>query len=137
MLSALYGVWAVRAGDSRLALKLMDEGYAQFITGRFRQTLEYRPDKFPEQPRAGPFFANMGGFLMSLMLGLPALRPNAGDVETWAERPVMLPHGWEAIEIDRLWVRGRPMRLTARNGELTRLEPLIETPRGGESRVAF
>ena len=38
----------------------------------------------------------------------------------------MLPHGWEAIEIDRLWVRGRPMRLTARNGELTRLEPLRE-----------
>ena len=32
-----------QAGDSRLALKLMDEGYAQFITGRFRQTLEYRP----------------------------------------------------------------------------------------------
>ena len=126
MLSALYGVWAVRAGDSRLALKLMDEGYAQFITGRFRQTLEYRPDRFPEQPRAGPFFANMGGFLMSLMLGLPALRPNAGDVETWAERPVRLPHGWEAIEIDRLWVRGRPMSLTARSGERTRLEPLRE-----------
>ena len=126
MLSALCGVWAVRAGDSRLALKLMDEGYAQFITGRFRQTLEYRPDKFPEQPRAGPFVANMGGFLMSLMLGLPALRPNAGDVETWAERPVMLPHGWEAIEIDRLWVRGRPMSLTARSGERTRLEPVRE-----------
>ena len=40
-----------QAGDSRLALKLMDEGYAQFITGRFRQTLEYRPDKFLRQPR--------------------------------------------------------------------------------------
>jgi trehalose/maltose hydrolase-like predicted phosphorylase len=126
MLSALYGVWAVRAGDSRLALKLMDEGYAQFITGRFRQALEYRPDKFPEQPRAGPFFANMGGFLMSLMLGLPALRPNAGDVDTWAERAVVLPHGWKAIEIDRLWVRGRPMKLTAKSGEPTRLELVRE-----------
>ena len=126
MLSALYGVWAARAGDGRLALKLLDEGYAQFITGRFRQTLEYRPDKFPEQPRAGPFFANMGGFLMSLMIGLPALRPNGGEVETWAERPVLLPQGWETIEIDRLWVRGRPMSLTARSGERTRLEPVRE-----------
>ena len=107
-------------------MKLLDEGYAQFITGRFRQTLEYRPDKFPEQPRAGPFFANMGGFLMSLMIGLPALRPNGGEVETWAERPVLLPQGWETIEIDRLWVRGRPMSLTARSGERTRLEPLRE-----------
>ena len=126
MLSALFGVWAVRAGDSRLALNLMDAGYSQFITGRFRQTLEYRPDKFPAQPRAGPFLANMGGFLMSLLLGFPALRPNAGDVEAWAERPVLLPHGWEAIQIDRLWVRGRPMKLTAKNGEMTVLEPVRE-----------
>ena len=63
---------------------------------------------------------------MSLVLGLPALRPNAGDVETWAERPVMLPHGWEAIEVHRLWARGRPMTMTAKSGEPTRLEPLIE-----------
>ena len=53
-------------------------------------------------------------------------RSNAGDVEAWAERPVMLPQGWEAIHIDRLWVRGRPMSFTARNGERTRLEPLRE-----------
>ena len=63
MLSALYGVWAARSGNRRLALKLLDEGYAQFTSGRFLQTLEYRRDKFPEQPIAGPFFANMGGFL--------------------------------------------------------------------------
>ena len=64
----------------------MDEGYAQFITGRFRQTLEYRPDKFLSSLAPAPS-SPIGGFLMSLMLGLPALRPNAGDVETWAERP--------------------------------------------------
>ena len=63
---------------------------------------------------------------MSLLLGFPALRPNAGDVEAWAERPVLLPHGWEAIQIDRLWVRGRPMKLTAKNGEMTVLEPVRE-----------
>jgi hypothetical protein len=31
-------------------------------------------------------------------------------------RPVVLPAGWEAIEIDRLCVRGRPARLVARQG---------------------
>jgi hypothetical protein len=36
---------------------------------------------------------------------------------------VVLPAGWEAIEIDRIWVRGRPMRLTARHGEPARLTP--------------
>lgn len=67
---------------------------------------------------------------MSLLLGFPALRPSAGDVETWTERPVLLPEGWDAIEIDRLWVRGRPMRLMARNGERTNLEPAREQDRG-------
>jgi trehalose/maltose hydrolase-like predicted phosphorylase len=121
MLSALFGAWAVRAGDRDLALKLLDEGYAKFEAGRFGQILEYRPDRFPEQPRAGPFFANMGGFLSGLLLGMPRLEPGEGDPETWSKAPVVLPAGWEAIEIDRLWVRGRPMRLVARHGEPTRL----------------
>jgi trehalose/maltose hydrolase-like predicted phosphorylase len=71
MLSALYGVWAARRGDRKLTLRLMEEGYGRFVVGRFLQTLEYRPDKFPEQPMAGPFFANMGAFLMSLITGFP------------------------------------------------------------------
>jgi hypothetical protein len=58
-----------------------DEGHAQFTFGRFSQTLEYRRDKFPEQPVAGPFFVVMGGFLMSLLLGFPGIAPDAGDVD--------------------------------------------------------
>ena len=123
MLSALYGAWAARTGDRALALKLLDEGYARFESGRFSQILEYRFDRFPEQPRAGPFFANMGGFLSSLVLGFPRLEPGEGEPETWSKAPAVLPAGWEAIEIDRIWVRGRPMRLEARHGEPARLTP--------------
>lgn len=126
MLSALYGAWAARTGDRALALKLLDDGYAKFESGRFAQILEYRPDRFPEQPQAGPFFANMGGFLSSLVLGFPRLEPGEGEPETWSKAPVVLPAGWEAIQIDRLWVRGRPMRLEARHGELARLTPAVE-----------
>jgi hypothetical protein len=126
MLSALYGAWAARTGDRALALKLLDDGYAKFESGRFAQVLEYRPDRFPEQPQAGPFFANMGGFLSSLVLGFPRLEPGEGEPETWSKAPVVLPTGWEAIQIDRLWVRGRPMRLEARHGELARLTPAVE-----------
>jgi trehalose/maltose hydrolase-like predicted phosphorylase len=128
MLSALYGAWAARTGDRRLALKRLDDGYARFEVGRFSQILEYRPDRFPEQPRAGPFFANMGGFLSSLLLGFPRLEPNEGEPETWAQALVVLPAGWEAIEIDRLWARGKPMRLIARQGETARLIPAEEEP---------
>lgn len=122
MLSALYGVWAARLGDRGLALKLLDQGYAQFISGRFRQTLEYRPDRFPEQPQAGPFFANLGGFLLSLLFGLPGIQPDGGDVQGWSARPVKLPEGWRSIEVDRLWVRGKPMALAARHGHVAELE---------------
>ena len=126
MLSALYGVWAAWAGDRRRALRLLEEGYGKFVNGRFHQTLEYRPDRFPEQPMAGPFFANIGGFVMSLLLGFPGLVPNDGDVETWPRRKVVLPTGWDAIEVDRLWIRGQPMRLIARHGEMAVLQPVAE-----------
>jgi trehalose/maltose hydrolase-like predicted phosphorylase len=125
MLSALYGAWAAMAGDRSLALKLLDEGYGQFCVGRFLQTLEYRPDRFPEQPEAGPFFANMGGFLTALLFGFTGLRVGPGSPDTWPQRPIVLPTGWEAIHIDRLWIRGKPMSLVARHGaERAELTPL-------------
>ena len=116
MLSALYGVWAARAGDRKLAGRMLDEGYAAFMAGRFLQTLEYRPDRFPEQPMAGPFFANLGGFLMGLILGFPGLMVDEGEVAGWPRRTVVLPAGWDAIEIERIWVHGREAKLVARQG---------------------
>lgn len=124
MLSALYGVWAAYAGDRRLSAKLMDEGFGQFCVGRFEQTLEYRPDVFPEQPRAGPFFANLGGFLLGLLMGFPGLQPAPGDLKNWPKRSVILPDKWTRIEVQRVWVRGVPYKLVARHGaEYAELTP--------------
>jgi hypothetical protein len=39
-----------------------------------------------------------------------------GDPKGWPRRPVCLPEGWAAIEVDRIWVRGRPFRLMAQHG---------------------
>jgi Glycosyl hydrolase family 65 central catalytic domain len=118
MLSALYGVWAARLGDRRRAAALFDEGFAKFVSPRFMNIHEYRQDKFPEQPVAGPFVANLAGFLFSCLLGLTRLRPNDGAPSEWCQPGrIVLPEGWEAIEVDRLWVRGRPARLCARHGD--------------------
>jgi protein-glucosylgalactosylhydroxylysine glucosidase len=117
MLSALYGVWAARTGDRALSAKLMEEGYGRFCVGRFCQTLEYREDVFPEQPRAAPFFANLAGFLMGLLLGFTGLRPGPGEPASWSQREIVLPKGWTAIEIDQLWIHRRPFRLVARHGK--------------------
>ncbi|MBV9357274.1 MAG: glycoside hydrolase family 65 protein [Chloroflexi bacterium] len=125
MLSSLYGVWAAWLGDRERSLALFEEGYARFVQDRFFQTYEYRPDRFPEQPRAGPFFANLSGFLLGLLYGLPGLRPGAGHPEGWPSRPVVLPAGWDSIEVQRIWIRGRPARLLARHGgERAELEML-------------
>ena len=116
MFPALYTTWAAMAGDRDLALTLFEEGYAAYDQARFHQCLEYRPDHPDSQVKAGPFFANLGGMLLGLMLGLTGVVVDDGDPGTWPRRPVLLPKGWTAIEIGRVWVRGRPMRLTARHG---------------------
>ena len=117
MLSALYGVWAAYAGDRALSAELMEDGYGRFCVGRFMQTLEYRADVFPEQPRAGPFFANLGGFLLGLLTGFPGLQPGWSDAQDWKRRAVTLPQGWTAIELERIWIGGRPYKLVARQGD--------------------
>jgi hypothetical protein len=125
MLSALYGVWAARSGNRRLSLDLLDRGYGDFCTDRFMQTLEYRKDVFPEQPPAGPFFANLGGFLLGLILGFPRIQPGPEDPQEWCKGTVVLPEGWHSIEIDRLWIRGKKWRLSAVQGNArAKLEPI-------------
>ena len=46
---------------------------------------------FPEQPLAGPFTANLGGFLSALLYGLTGHPTRPGEPETWSTRPVALP----------------------------------------------
>jgi len=116
MLSALYGVWAAWLGDRERSLQLFEQGFRRFTAPRFLQTLEYDPAVFPDEGRAGPFFANLSGFLQGCLIGLPGLRIDDGDPQGWPRRPVVLPAGWDAIEVDRLWIHGRQARLTARHG---------------------
>ena len=117
MLSALYPTWAARAGDRALAARLAEEGYAAFNCERFMNLHEYREDRFPEQPVSGPFVANMAGFLMNCYLGLPGIEVSADDPTTWPRRPVVLPEGWDAIEVESIHVRGGRARLVARHGD--------------------
>jgi hypothetical protein len=124
MLAALYGTWAAWIGDRDLSLKLMHEGYGAYLHGRFDQTLEYRLDRI-DGVAAGPFVANTAGFLTGLLFGLPALRIDNGPPERWPARPVVLPTGWEAIEVDVLHIHGREWRLRAVHGaDRAELTPL-------------
>jgi hypothetical protein len=108
MLSALYNVWAAWLGDRRRSLELFQEGYGRFVEDRFLQTYEYRLDELPEQARAGPFVANLSGFLLSLVYGLPGLRLGAGQPLTWPTRPGVLPADGKRSK--RVWALGAAHR---------------------------
>lgn len=124
MLSPLYGVWAAWAGDRALSARLYEEGYARLVGERFLQTLEQAPEIEPDKPSSGPFFANLGGFLMGLMYGLPGIRLGPGDPDEWPCRPVVLPAGWRSIEIERAWVCMEPVTIVAEQGaERAIIEP--------------
>jgi len=70
------------------------------------------------------FLTNPAGFLMSLLYGLTGLQLDAGEPQGWAKHPITLPDGWEVIEVERLWARGEPMKLTALHGtDRALLEP--------------
>jgi len=116
MLSALLGTYAARLGDRAAALRWFERGYADFIEDPFTETNEFSRKRFPDKPRTGPFMANLGGFLMSCLYGLTGLQLGPEEPAKWCRRPVVLPEGWDAIEVDRLIVRGRPAQLEARHG---------------------
>ena len=116
MLPAFYPVWAAMRGDRAMALKLFEEGYAAYDKGRFHQCLEYREDHPDSKVPAGPFMANIGGMLMTMLFGLPGVEISDADPSDWGRRPVILPSGWKCIIVDRLWVRGAPMRMEAMHG---------------------
>lgn len=112
MLSAFLPYYAARAGLPEQAAELLETGYGNFINEPFYETDEFT-NTAANMPRTGPMFANIGGFLTTLLYGYPGLRLGAGSPDTWSERPVVMPAGWKAIHVERLWVHGEGRSLTA------------------------
>lgn len=115
MFSSLLGVHAAWLGRRKQSAELFDRGYAAFFDDPFGAPDEYQSSD-SRFPQASPMMANLGAFLSSLYYGLPGIRASTAEPRSWAERRVILPAGWKAIEVERLWVRGRPTRLVASHG---------------------
>ena len=97
---------------------MFEEGYAKFCSTRFANVHEYRHDRFPDQPVAGPFYANLSGFLLACTVGLGRVRFGAGPPSSWChDGPLVMPSAWDGVEIERVWARGRPHRFVASHGD--------------------
>jgi hypothetical protein len=115
MLSAFLAYYAARAGKRTQAAELLETGYGDFIDEPYLETDEFTRTA-PDMPRTGPMFANIGGYLTTLLYGYPGLRLGPGEPSTWAERDVVMPGSWKAIHVERLWMRGGEWSMTARAG---------------------
>jgi len=119
MFSALYSVWAARMGERELALRFFEEGIAAHLVEPYWQFNEStaRIGGLYGDAVTTVFLTNPAGFLLSLMQGLTGLQLDGGDPQHWGKCPIVMPEGWNGIEIERLWARGEPMRVTAYHGD--------------------
>ena len=119
MIISQVGVFAARQGDRQLSAELFGAGVERFVSDSYAMFIEWidQSQTGPKAPPATPYLANMGGFLMACLYGLTGIQLGPGEPASWARHPVAMPALWDAIEVERIWVRGRPARLLARHGE--------------------
>lgn len=117
MLSSPCGVYAARLGDRALSAQCFEQGYADFVFEPFWETDEFSRKLMHSKARTGPYLANLGGFLTACLYGLPGLQIDEGDPQHWCKRKVVLPEGWQGIEVEQLWIRDQPVRLSAYHGD--------------------
>ena len=63
------------------------------------------------------FLTNPAGFLTSCLFGLTGIQLDGGDPREWGKFPIVMPVGWDGIEVEQIWIRNRPARLSAMHGD--------------------
>ena len=96
-------------------MEFLERGTADRLVVPYLQLLETAP-RFGNVTGHTCFITAAGALHTALLLGLTGLHLDAGAPQGWAKHPVVLPAGWEAIEVERLWAKGQPVRLVARHG---------------------
>jgi len=103
-----FAVCAAHFGEREKAAELFTAAWKPFWIEPFGMTRESQSHTW------GGFVTNNGSLLQSVLLGFTGLRIGDGVRPAY---PAALPKGWEGITIQRIWSRGRPMRLTATHGK--------------------
>lgn len=81
----------------------------------------YAINKEYQSYRDGNYLMNQASLLMAAMYGFTGLRISEGD---WRRYPATLPEGWTKIVIDRIWIKGKPVKVLAEHGKTAVIEPL-------------
>ena len=116
MLSGFLGIFPAWMGDREMSLRYFEKGVGPFLREPYMTSVEWvardgsDPDNMPT-----PFLTGRGALLAGIMLGLTRLNLWESE-EKWLEGPITLPQGWEEITLQRVYLKGRPARVTAKHG---------------------
>ena len=110
--SAAVAATAAFLGDKRRASQFFN------LQERLARTFRHDPRSVAPSQDYACIVTNFESLLQSTMLGLTGIRLSEGD---WRKYPATLPAGWNQIEINRVWVKGAPMRLIALDGAPAKL----------------
>lgn len=78
----------------------------------FGMTSEYQLQSY------GSYITTFGSLLQNTLLGLTGLRIQKGD---WRKFNCTLPSNWDKIEIERIWINGKPVKIIAEDGKPARM----------------
>ena len=108
-----FAACAAYVGDRRKAADLFRNAWKPYWVEPYGLVKEYQ--FFPD----GNYITGCASLLSATMFGFTGLRISDAD---WRQYPATLPEGWNRIEIDRVWVKGKARNLIAEHGKLTELE---------------
>jgi len=111
MLSPLCAVWAARNGDRKLSRQMLDSGIGSQLLKPFMIFTEHVGGN------DSVFLTNLSGYLMGLLYGLTGLSLDSPNPNEWCKHPVVMPEGWDGLEVDRIYVQSNPARLSAKHGD--------------------
>ncbi|MFP4028904.1 MAG: hypothetical protein ACLFWL_14030 [Candidatus Brocadiia bacterium] len=59
----------------------------------------------------------VGGLVTAMILGFPGIQLKESNPSEWCEYVPAMPQSWDSIEIERMWIRGKPARVVATDGD--------------------
>ncbi len=95
-------------GDRKKAADQFRHAWEKYWVKPYGITKEYQHYK------EGEYLMNHAALLQAAMYVFTGLRVREGE---WNKYPAMLPEGWQKIEIDRLWIKGKQVRVLAEHGK--------------------
>jgi len=102
-------------GEREKAARLFKHAWDYYVLEPFGMIREYHNQDW------GSYITHFGSLLQAAMFAFTGLRVTDGD---WCQYPASMPQGWGKIEIDRIWVKGKPMKLVAKDGKKAQLLPV-------------